>query len=71
MKKTIRQLREERGWTQFELAVKVGVQPGAISNWERGIHEPKVSQLRRLAEVFGVKMDDIELVEPQEGKAAA
>jgi len=69
--KTIREYREERGWTQFELAVKVGVTPGAVSNWERGVSEPKVSQLRRLAEVFGVKMDDILLVEPEQAKKDA
>lgn len=69
--KTIREYREERGWTQFELAVKVGVTPGAVSNWERGVSEPKVSQLRKLAALFGVRMDEIILIEPQEGKAAA
>jgi len=69
--KTIREYREERGWTQFELAVKVGVTPGAVSNWERGVSEPKVSQLRKLAEVFGVRMDEIILIEPREGKVAA
>jgi len=63
---TIRHLRECQVWTQFELAVKAGVTPGTVSNWERGIYEPKVSQLRKLAELFGVKMDDIELVKRPE-----
>jgi DNA-binding XRE family transcriptional regulator len=27
---TIRVLRQARGWTQFELALKVGVQPQAV-----------------------------------------
>jgi transcriptional regulator with XRE-family HTH domain len=67
---TIREFREQHGWTQFELAVKAGVTPSTVSNWERGIFEPKVSQLRKLAELFGVRMDDIELVESR-GKAAA
>lgn len=43
----------------------------AVSNWERGVSEPKVSQLRKLAEVFGVRMDEIILIEPREGKVAA
>ena len=57
--KTIRQLREERGWTQFELAGKVNVTPSTVYNWERGKFEPRYSQLRALSEAFGVAMDDI------------
>jgi transcriptional regulator with XRE-family HTH domain len=68
--KTIRELREERGWSQFELAVRAGVTPGTVGNWERGKTEPKATQLRRLAEVFGVTMDGIEILD-REGKVAA
>ena len=57
--KTIRQLREERGWTQLQLAIKLGVTPVTIYNWERGRAEPKVSQFRALSKEFGVSMDDI------------
>jgi transcriptional regulator with XRE-family HTH domain len=66
--KTIRQLRLERGWTQLELAYKLGVTPLTVQNWEHGRFEPTASKLRKLAGVFGVSMDEIELVE---GKAAA
>ena len=59
--KTIRELREEQGWSQFEMAIKAGVTPSTISNWERGVTEPKVSQLRKLAELFGVSMDVIQV----------
>ncbi|CAN5597007.1 hypothetical protein BH24CHL1_BH24CHL1_04850 [soil metagenome] len=69
-RKTIRDLREAHGWSQFELAVKVGVTPGAVGKWERGVNEPKVTQLRRMAEVFGVLMDQIELLDSA-GKIAA
>ena len=70
-RKTIRQLREERGWSQFELATKLGVTPSSVYNWESGRFEPRASQFRQLATVFGVSMDDIELPEPQTGKLAA
>jgi transcriptional regulator with XRE-family HTH domain len=69
-RKTIRELREQRGWSQFELAVKVGVTPGAVGKWERGISEPKATQLRSLAEAFGVLMDQIELVDSSSKMAA-
>ncbi len=71
MQHTIRQLREQRGWTQLELANQLGVTPSTVYNWERGNWEPRASQLRRLATLFGVRMDDIKLPEPQAGKLAA
>jgi transcriptional regulator with XRE-family HTH domain len=70
--KTIRQLRDERRWTQLELAYKIGVTPLTIQNWERGRYEPTASKLRKIADVFEVSMDDISLETPTEaGKAAA
>ncbi len=58
--KTIRALRQERGWTQLELANRLGVTPATVFNWERGKYEPKALQLRAMARVFGVSMDDID-----------
>ncbi len=71
--KTIEELRKERGWTQLELAVKLGITPVTVYNWERGKTEPTASRFRQIAQVFGVSMDDIALVGGQQGgeKAAA
>ncbi len=57
--KTFKELREERGMTQLEVAIKLGVTPATISNWERDVFEPKASQLRAMARLFGVSSDDI------------
>jgi DNA-binding XRE family transcriptional regulator len=59
---TIRSLRRERGWTQFDLALAVGVQPQTIYLWEKGQRLPRVPQLRRLGQIFEVCSDDIALV---------
>lgn len=59
--KTIRALRRERGWTQFELAIAVGVQPQTIYLWESGRRQPQVPQMRKLGEVFGLCSDEIDL----------
>jgi DNA-binding XRE family transcriptional regulator len=64
--KTIRALRQERGWTQFELALAVGVQPQTIYLWESGRRMPQVPQMRRLGEVFGRCSDEIDLGIPAE-----
>lgn len=49
----IRQLREERDWTQDELAKKVDKSQKTISSWEKGRTNPKVKELHQLCDVFG------------------
>lgn len=71
MAKTIRALRQAHGWTQFELAVKVGVQPQAVYFWESGRRTPQVPQLRRLGELFGLCSDEIDLAPPRRASSAA
>jgi len=60
--KTIRALRQARGWSQYELALKVGVHPQAVYLWETGRRTPQVPQMRRLGQLFGLCSDEIELV---------
>src|SRR4051812_46695927 len=62
--KTIRQLRQDQGWTQFELALRVRVQPQAVYLWESGRRMPQVPQLRTLGQLFGICSDEIVLIEP-------
>ena len=60
--KTIKEMREERGWTQLELANRLGVTPSTIYNWERGRFEPRLGQARDLAKALGIRIDEIEFV---------
>ncbi len=62
---TIRELRQEQGWTQFELALKVGVQPQTVYLWESGRRMPLVPQLRNLGRLFDLCSDDIVLESPR------
>lgn len=55
----IRRLRKERGLTQEELAVLLGVTFQAISKWENGTGLPDISQVVPLSNVFGVSTDVI------------
>ena len=68
--KTIRDLRQARAWTQFALALKVGVQPQAVYLWESGRRVPQVLQLRKLGALFGLCSDDI-VLEPRGDPAPA
>ena len=67
---TIDMLRRQRGWTQFELALAVGVQPQTIYLWESGRRQPKVSQMRKLGKVFGMCSDEIDLAQTPPAHAA-
>ena len=59
--KTIRQLREDRGWTQLALAVRAGVDPSMVYRWERGLTRPSPHNVLRLARLFGITVKDIAL----------
>ncbi|MBA2597727.1 MAG: helix-turn-helix transcriptional regulator [Chloroflexia bacterium] len=59
--KTIRQLREERGESENELAAAVGVTHADVVEWETGRAAPSIERLRRLTAHFGVHSRDIEL----------
>ena len=68
-KKTIRQLRQEWGWSQQVLAGRLRVKRMTVSNWERGVSWPSPDQQQRLADLFGVPVEAIAvgLAEPAPG----
>ena len=51
----IRKLRHELGFTQQELADKIGVTDKAVSKWERGLGCPDPSLLSSLADTLNVE----------------
>lgn len=51
--------RKIKGITQTQLAKACNVSVSTVSNWERGKTEPTVSQAKKIANVCGVKIDDI------------
>lgn len=59
LNESIRKLRREKGMTQAELAKKMHLKQYNISDYEIGRIEPNVSTLIRLADVFGVSMDEL------------
>ena len=56
-KEILKELRQEKGVTQKELATAIGVSFAAISFWETGINEPKVSYILALSDYFDVSVD--------------
>ena len=50
----LHRLREERGWSQRELAKRVGTTRNTINRWEIGNRHPSVTMLERLAQAFKI-----------------
>ena len=55
----VKSLRLERGWSQQEVADRLGVSNKTISKWESGGGFPDIAILPALAELYGVTADDI------------
>lgn len=53
----LRDLRKLYGYTQGQLAYKLGITAGAVAHWESGSRSPSRDQIILLAEVFDVTSD--------------
>ncbi|MCL2605242.1 MAG: helix-turn-helix domain-containing protein [Defluviitaleaceae bacterium] len=61
----IKNLREARDMRQIDLACKLNVSQGTLSNWERNVHDPDSDALILLANIFNTSIDDILGVDAQ------
>ena len=57
IEKRIKELREEAGLNQTQLAAQIGVSRKAVEFWEKGINEPKATYIYRLSVFFDVYAD--------------
>ena len=53
----LKDLRQEKGIGQVELANQLGVSKGIVSLWENGLREPSMSSLLALSKFFKVSID--------------
>ena len=60
------QLRKLKGFTQEEIAEKVGVTRQAVAKWEAGDTMPDLQKSKLLAEVLEVSLDDLANYTPEE-----
>jgi transcriptional regulator with XRE-family HTH domain len=51
----LREVRAERGVSRYGLARRTGLHPTAVGRFERGVREPRVSTVLRLARGLGVE----------------
>lgn len=64
----IKSLRKKKGLSQAQIAIKLGITQGAVSQWENGLTEPAVDQLIALAKIFDVSLYDLKGVDEPEIK---
>jgi transcriptional regulator with XRE-family HTH domain len=59
----LKELREQAGLSQKDLAGRAGLGQKSVSNWEQGTREPSWSNVVALAQALGVSCEDF-LQEP-------
>lgn len=53
----IKQLREEKGYQQKDIANRLGISKQAFSNYENGTREPNLLTVIRIADLFDVSVE--------------
>ena len=53
----LRELRLDKKLSMKQLAKEINTTDSAISNWENGVNEPKISYVISIAKFFGVTSD--------------
>lgn len=59
MKNTLKDLRAARGWTQADLAARLEISRQSVIAIETGKFDPSLPLAFRIAEVFGLRIEDI------------
>ena len=55
----IKEYRKSKKMTQKDIAEILEVEPGTISKYESGMIEPNIESIKRLAETFGITIDEL------------
>ena len=70
MKSRLKALRADRGWTQEQLGLAVGVSRYAINALETERHDPSLDLAFRIASAFGVGVEAV-FINPHESAEAS
>lgn len=58
-------LRKQKNWKQKDLAEKLGITPRQLVRWELDQVQPRASSMEHLAEVLGVRVEELLSEPPQ------
>jgi transcriptional regulator with XRE-family HTH domain/GTPase SAR1 family protein len=62
----LKQAREERGWSQKDVAEQIGTDPKTVSRWERRVAYPSPYFRQKLGELFKKSLRELDLLNPSE-----
>ena len=62
----LKQAREERGWSQKDVAQKIGTDAKTVSRWERSVAYPSPYFRQKLSELFEKSLRELDLLNPGE-----
>lgn len=68
LKENLIMLRNIHGFSQEEIAEKIGISRQAYAKWENGVTVPDIEKCMRLAEVYGVTIDSLVKTTTLDGK---
>lgn len=57
--KRLAEIRKNRNFKQTDLAEKLNVSQQVISNIERGVTAPDIEQLKKIADIYNISLDDL------------
>lgn len=57
--KKIKSLRQQKGWSQLEVAQKIGLSPAAFSKIEKDVTDVSLSRLQQLAGLFDITLEEL------------
>ena len=52
-------LLKQREVTAYQVAKETGVSQATLSNWKAGKYTPKIDKLKKLADYFGVAIEEL------------
>ena len=55
----LKRVRKNSGYTQKQVADKLGVVESCYANWEQGRTEPSIESLRKLSLILDVTVDEL------------
>lgn len=52
-------LRDSKGITDYRVAADLGFSRTTLTEWAKGTYTPKVDKLKKIADYFGVPLEDL------------
>ena len=52
-------LRDEKGMSDYQIAIETGVSRSTLSDWKTGKHTPNLTNMHTLAKYFGVSIEEL------------